>query len=542
MEYDETFPLRCYDVSHQLLALIQSIPAGASNGDLLKGLPDITSESHLAGFNKLLQQGTVLRNPLLKVNKCDHGMPTMCPKRTPPVQLPEPAGRTVLDLRPTRRTNHQLLPTARHARLANSNTQQYRKYTMPTTRKAARQVCCVNSGNPIPSREILETPLRSDMGQSPQTQRNHPTSTCYNDTYNVQSQRPFFAPKVYSDNQPPNKQINQVKSGFLAAYETSHACPTDKQVHFEEATPSTSLHSRPSSDQHISSPIVASVGTRPIPLGQQSNIPMLESQRYKIVDTTPRQQEPDATLDGMTPVLKQQPSLPQQQVPTETSTQASPTSQRMPTYSNFNIAIPLQQYNNHNDNIITTTLNSTTTTVNTSPTHRVLPMQQRQYAQRNANSNLNGCSTAATCQLRSGTLPATTVVENETAGNVKVTGNEKKISYEPGAKQTPSHLPIPNGMKGNINHVSNQLQRQSALHNRPLLRANVTKHTLSSLVAPPALICKITDLVEKATNKVSKQRQQTQSQQRIPQRKGLSLPNKHIHKVMKYRALKEIYR
>uniref|UniRef100_A0A1B0GBD4 Uncharacterized protein n=1 Tax=Glossina morsitans morsitans TaxID=37546 RepID=A0A1B0GBD4_GLOMM len=128
---------------------------------------------------------------------------------------------------------------------------------------------------------------------------------------------------------------------------------------------------------------------------------MLESQRYKIADTTPRQREPDATLDGMTPVLKQPPSLPKQQVQPETSPQASPSS-RMPIYSNFNIVTPLQQYNNHNDNVITTTLNSTTTTVTTSPTHRVLPMQQRQYALRNANNNLNGCSTVTTGRLRSG--------------------------------------------------------------------------------------------------------------------------------------------
>uniref|UniRef100_A0A1B0GEL5 Uncharacterized protein n=1 Tax=Glossina morsitans morsitans TaxID=37546 RepID=A0A1B0GEL5_GLOMM len=517
-------------------------------------------------------------------NKCDNGMPTACPKRTPSVQLPEPTGRTLLDLRPTRRTNHQLLPTARHSRLANSNVQQYRKYTMTTTRNATRQVRCetkrviyqcpsfaleVNSGNPIPSREILETPLRSDMGQSPQThrnprppcngahkninassgptanhpqrsQRNHPTSTRYNDTYNVQSQRAFFASKVYSDNQPPSKQINLVRSGFLATYETSHSYPTDKQVDFEEATPSKSLHSPVRSDQHISSPIVAKIDKRPLPLGQQSDIPMLESQRYKIADTTPHQQEPDATLDDTAPVLKPQPSLPQQEVPTESSTQVSSTSQRMPTYSNFNVVIPLQQYNNHNDNITATTVNSTTT-VTTSLTNRVLPMQQRQYAQSNANNNLNGCSTVATGHLRPGTLPATTVVENETAGKIKVTGNEKKISYEPGVMRTPPHSPIPNGMKRNINNVSNQLQQPSALHNRPLLQADVMKHTLSSLVAPPALAYKITDLLEKATNKLSKQRQQTQSQQTAPQRKGLSSSNKPIHKVMKYRTLKEIY-
>uniref|UniRef100_A0A1B0FE97 MCM C-terminal AAA(+) ATPase domain-containing protein n=1 Tax=Glossina morsitans morsitans TaxID=37546 RepID=A0A1B0FE97_GLOMM len=403
---------------------------------------------------------------------------------------------------------------------------------MPTARNATRQVSCVtkancypakamrpscndlqkrnlstqcpsfavkvNSGNPIPSRQILETPLRSDMGQSPQThrnprppcngarkninasfaptanhpqrsQRNHPTSTRYNDTYNVQPQRPFFAPKVYSDNQPPSKQINLVKSGFLAAYETSHACPTDKQVDFEEATPSTSLHSPPRSDQHISSPIVANVDTRPLSLGQQSDLPMLESQRYKIADTTLRQQEPDATFDGMTPVLKQQPSLPQQQVPTETSTKASPTSQRMPTYSNFNIVTPLQQYNNHNDNIITTTLNLTTTTVTTSPTHRVLPMQQRQYAQRNANNNLNGCSTVTTGHLRSGRLPATMVVENETVGNIKITGNEKKISYESEVKRTPLHLPIPNA----ANHINGRYDRSKSLQQNIQLSAPI---------------------------------------------------------------------
>uniref|UniRef100_A0A1A9ZTG6 Uncharacterized protein n=1 Tax=Glossina pallidipes TaxID=7398 RepID=A0A1A9ZTG6_GLOPL len=58
---------RCYDVSHQLLALIQSIPTGASNDDLLKGLPDIIPESHLAGLNKLLQQGIISRRESVSV-------------------------------------------------------------------------------------------------------------------------------------------------------------------------------------------------------------------------------------------------------------------------------------------------------------------------------------------------------------------------------------------------------------------------------------------------------------------------------------------
>uniref|UniRef100_A0A1A9ZNS2 Uncharacterized protein n=1 Tax=Glossina pallidipes TaxID=7398 RepID=A0A1A9ZNS2_GLOPL len=46
---------------------------------------------------------------------------------------------------------------------------------------------------------------------------------------------------------------------------------------------------------------------------------------------------------------------------TKTSTQLPPTSQRMPADS-VNIGVPLQQYNNYNDNITTTTVNSTTTT------------------------------------------------------------------------------------------------------------------------------------------------------------------------------------
>uniref|UniRef100_A0A1A9UER3 Uncharacterized protein n=1 Tax=Glossina austeni TaxID=7395 RepID=A0A1A9UER3_GLOAU len=182
----------------------------------------------------------------------------------------------------------------------------------------------------------------------------------------------------YIDKQPPSKQVNPVESGspatyetshheqvnlvkseFSAAYETSNACPTDKQVDFEEATPSASLHSTPRSDQHIVSPIVANVDTRPPPLGQWSDISTSESQNSIRIITQPL-------------------------------------------------------------------------------------------------------------------------------------------------------LSTQHGMNGNIINVGNQLQQQSALHNRPLLQTNVTKHALPSLVAPPALTYKVTDLVEKAANKVSKQQQQTQ--------------------------------
>uniref|UniRef100_A0A1B0F9C2 Uncharacterized protein n=1 Tax=Glossina morsitans morsitans TaxID=37546 RepID=A0A1B0F9C2_GLOMM len=93
-----------------------------------------------------------------------------------------------------------------------------------------------------------------------------------------------------------------------------------------EATRSASLHSPPGSAQHIASPIV----------------------RH---------------------------SDPQQQIPTEASTQLPPTSQRMPA---DNILTSLQQCNNYNENITTTTVNSTTTMAITSLTNRVLPMPHRE--------------------------------------------------------------------------------------------------------------------------------------------------------------------
>uniref|UniRef100_A0A1A9VDL4 Uncharacterized protein n=1 Tax=Glossina austeni TaxID=7395 RepID=A0A1A9VDL4_GLOAU len=207
-----------------------------------------------------------------------------------------------------------------------------------------------------------------------------------------------------------HEQLNMVKSGFLAAYETSHACLTNKQVDFEEATPCTSVYSLPGSDQHISNPIVANVGTRSLPFN----------------DPTFRCPKAEA-------------------------------------------------YNYYNDNVTTTTGYSTTTTVITSPTNRVLPMQQRQYAQRN--------------------------------------GNENKIPYETEVKHISSHSPISNGIKGNINNLSNQFQQPSALLNQPLLQAEVTKHALPSLVASPALTYKITNLIGKASNNASEQQQQTQSKQ-----------------------------
>ncbi|KAM7363691.1 RNA polymerase III subunit F isoform 1-T5 [Cochliomyia hominivorax] len=47
------------DASHQILALIQSIPAGANNDDLEKGLPGIAPAARVELLNKLLKQGTI---------------------------------------------------------------------------------------------------------------------------------------------------------------------------------------------------------------------------------------------------------------------------------------------------------------------------------------------------------------------------------------------------------------------------------------------------------------------------------------------------
>ncbi|KAI9577011.1 hypothetical protein GQX74_014681, partial [Glossina fuscipes] len=131
--------------------------------------------------------------------------------------------------------------------------------------------------------------------------------------------------------------------------------------------------------------------------------------------------------------------------------------------------------------------------------------------------------------------PAIAGVQNGTVGNVKVIGKESKISYEAEGKRILSHSPIPSGMNGNITNSSNQLPPQSALHNQPSLQANVTRHALP--VLPPQLAYEITDLIEKAGNKVS----ESQNQQTAPEGKGLSSCNEYVHKAMKYHTLKEIY-
>ncbi|KAI9577418.1 hypothetical protein GQX74_013661 [Glossina fuscipes] len=91
-------------------------------------------------------------------------------------------------------------------------------------------------------------------------------------------------------------------------------------------------------------------------------------------------------------------------------------------------------------------------------------------------------------------------------------------------------------MKRNITNSNTQLQQQSALLNPPSLQANVIRHALP--VPPPSLAYEIIGSIKKATNRISERQQQ----QTALQGKGLSLWNEHIHKFVKYRALKEIYR
>uniref|UniRef100_A0A1B0A2Q3 Uncharacterized protein n=1 Tax=Glossina pallidipes TaxID=7398 RepID=A0A1B0A2Q3_GLOPL len=70
-------------------------------------------------------------------------------------------------------------------------------------------------------------------------------------------------PKAENLARVARRQPQQTSQPVKVARKTSHACPTDKQLDFEEATPSINLHSPPGPDQHIASSIVANVDTRP---------------------------------------------------------------------------------------------------------------------------------------------------------------------------------------------------------------------------------------------------------------------------------------
>uniref|UniRef100_A0A1A9V7Y0 Histone-lysine N-methyltransferase trithorax n=1 Tax=Glossina austeni TaxID=7395 RepID=A0A1A9V7Y0_GLOAU len=282
----------------------------------------------------------------------------------------------------------------------------------------------------------------------------------------------------------------------------------------------------------------ATVVTKPTPTVTSNALPTPPANQQmnnRMALLKPQQQQ----NPGTAPILGQQSSLPQQQVIITTS-QATPQQQQQITVSIAHQEQPQQysghgnnknqnhqqlidyQYNNHNNNITTTTVNSTTTTtttttVTTRPTNRVLPMQQRQYEQQNANNNLNGCSSVGTGHLTSGMPPAIAVVENGTAGNIKVAGNENKIAYEAEVKQILLHSPLPSSMEGNINNNNSnrlqqpeQQQQPTVLHNQQSMQGNFIKSSLPSSVPPPPLAYDITDMVEKATNKVPEQQQQQQ--------------------------------
>ncbi|XP_018784628.1 PREDICTED: probable DNA-directed RNA polymerase III subunit RPC6 [Bactrocera latifrons] len=47
------------DISDAILVIIQRVASGASNDDLVKGLPEVTAQARMESLNKLLQQGTI---------------------------------------------------------------------------------------------------------------------------------------------------------------------------------------------------------------------------------------------------------------------------------------------------------------------------------------------------------------------------------------------------------------------------------------------------------------------------------------------------
>uniref|UniRef100_A0A1B0FDB8 Uncharacterized protein n=1 Tax=Glossina morsitans morsitans TaxID=37546 RepID=A0A1B0FDB8_GLOMM len=103
------------------------------------------------------------------------------------------------------------------------------------------------------------------------------------------------------------EQSNRETSEPIAAYETSHARPKDDlAIDFEEASPIASLRPPPGSGQQIASLIVADFDTRPVPIGQRSDIPMSESQRYRSADGIFRQQQVIITISRAKPQQQHQ--------------------------------------------------------------------------------------------------------------------------------------------------------------------------------------------------------------------------------------------
>lgn len=98
----------------------------------------------------------------------------------------------------------------------------------------------VNSGNPLPSKEILETTLRGDTKQRPRTQKATPAMLSLQEWKCI-----FWAYDQSSLAKPTAPRLEQQStSGEVGAYsETSHTRPKgNPAIDFEEATPITRLH------------------------------------------------------------------------------------------------------------------------------------------------------------------------------------------------------------------------------------------------------------------------------------------------------------
>ncbi|KAL9888273.1 uncharacterized protein ACN2A1_010367 isoform 1-T2 [Glossina fuscipes fuscipes] len=113
-------------------------------------------------------------------------------------------------------------------------------YNLPT--QCSSFALKVNSGNPPHNRETLETPLRSDAKQNPRTHRNlrFPCNEACKDTnaaYGPANDCPHESQRRHASDYNPHlvesgstaayetsrcEQVNQVTSGFVAAYEISH--------------------------------------------------------------------------------------------------------------------------------------------------------------------------------------------------------------------------------------------------------------------------------------------------------------------------------
>uniref|UniRef100_A0A1A9UNL0 Uncharacterized protein n=1 Tax=Glossina austeni TaxID=7395 RepID=A0A1A9UNL0_GLOAU len=107
----------------------------------------------------------------------------------------------------------------------------------------------VNSGNPLTSKENLETPLRSETKQGPHIHRNErPLRNKARRDRNASSQPTISCPQCNQRHQPPNCNRYLVKAELIANHATSHARLTDKPAtDVQELTSIASPHPQPGS-------------------------------------------------------------------------------------------------------------------------------------------------------------------------------------------------------------------------------------------------------------------------------------------------------